>query len=320
MSKRKVESCVSVTLIALLLCVGCAGSHWGCSRAQSKETKEQLQSSKGEEAPNPTPQEIFGQCLLAAEDGDLMAMYTLGAMYEKGEGTQQNKPKAAYWYQKAAEKGHPTAQFSLALMYDLGDGIGKNRQEAAKYYAMAAKNGNSSAVIRLQVLASGKTDTLNSAQVSAEIQEANEKILAIFQELERSAPGLDTALAGITGLVGGGAISYTALWFAGVNGLSAAGLTSGLATLGSIAGGGMATGVGVVVIPVVVLGGGAYIAHDYYKDKKRMAKLSAALNVAISRLYSVQDRLIANAEYYKNEIAILKGQIFMLEARAISQK
>lgn len=60
----------------------------------------------------------------------------------------------------------------------------------------------------------------------------------------------------IIGTVGSGGLgvgaSISAISSLGISGLSAAGMTSGLATLGAIAGGGMATGIVVVtVIPII---------------------------------------------------------------------
>ena len=61
------------------------------------------------------------------------------------------------------------------------------------------------------------------------------------------------------GMAVGGGISFAALFYGGVTGLSAAGITSGLAAAGGIVGGGMAAGVLVLAAPVAVLGAGAAI-------------------------------------------------------------
>jgi len=72
--------------------------------------------------------------------------------------------------------------------------------------------------------------------------------------------------------VGGGvgaAGSFAALYFLGTVGLSAAGLTSGLAAAGAIVGGGMMAGIGVLAAPVAIfaVGGYAIIAQ---RNKKRL--------------------------------------------------
>lgn len=135
--------------------------------------------------------------------------------------------------------------------------------------------------------------------------EAHEGMKETLDELRRDAPKVvDTAAA--VGSTLGGAASFTALYFGGsVAGLSAAGITSGLAAAGGIVGGGMAAGVGVLAAPVAVLGVVGYAIAK----KRRNAKLAAALNRAIEKLYAIQERLMANAEYFRGELAEIKEYI-----------
>lgn len=69
---------------------------------------------------------------------------------------------------------------------------------------------------------------------------------------------INEALALAGGLGAGSVIGYAALYYAGVTGLSAVGITSGLAAAGALLGGGMAAGVAVIALPAVLLGVGAY--------------------------------------------------------------
>lgn len=62
-------------------------------------------------------------------------------------------------------------------------------------------------------------------------------------------------LGGALGAGLGGAASFAALYGLGTAGLSAVGITTGLATAGGIIGGGMAAGVFVLAAPVAILGG-----------------------------------------------------------------
>ncbi len=55
-----------------------------------------------------------------AEKGDDLTQYTLGKMYEYGEGVPKDAVQAAFWYRKAAEQGNGGAQFNLAFMYFSG--------------------------------------------------------------------------------------------------------------------------------------------------------------------------------------------------------
>ena len=140
--------------------------------------------------------------------------------------------------------------------------------------------------------------------------EVREEMKEAIDELRRDEPKVVDAAAAAVGSALGGAASFTALYFGGsVVGLSAAGMTSGLATAGMVVGGGMAAGVGVLAAPVAILG---IIGYGIAK-KRRNAKLSAALGRAIEKLYKIQERLIANAEYFREELAEIKTWIDQFE-------
>lgn len=144
----------------------------------------------------------------------------------------------------------------------------------------------------------------------AEIQrmkdEAHEDMKDTIDELRRDEPKAADAAGAAVGGALGGAASFTALYFGGsVVGLSAAGISAGLATAGTLVGGGMAAGVGVLAAPVAILAVGGYAIVK----KRRSAKLAAALDRAIEKLYKIQERLIANAEYFREELAEIKAYI-----------
>ncbi|MHB1609857.1 MAG: hypothetical protein ACYCXX_14740 [Acidiferrobacter thiooxydans] len=80
---------------------------------------------------------------------------------------------------------------------------------------------------------------------------------------------MNAALAATSGIGAGGAIGFAALYYAGVTGLSAAGITSALAAAGSLVAGGMAAGIAVLAAPAVLLGVGAY-AWTAQRNKKRL--------------------------------------------------
>jgi hypothetical protein len=73
----------------------------------------------------------------------------------------------------------------------------------------------------------------------------------------------------------------------------------------------MVAGIGVLAAPVAILGIGAYAVA---KNKKN-ARLTAALTQAIKKLYEVQEILMANAEYFKEEIARIKATIDILTSK-----
>lgn len=140
-------------------------------------------------------------------------------------------------------------------------------------------------------------------------QEATHEVQSVLNELENDYPGITEGLSTALGAGVGGAASFGALYGLGsVVGLSAPGITSGLAAAGSIVGGGMVAGIGVLAAPVVLLGIGGYTLAK----RKKNAKLAVALGTAIGKLYSIQERLLANAEYFKNEIITIRATIDLL--------
>ncbi len=86
-----------------------------------------------------------------ADEGDPAAQYTLGWMYESGQGVSQNFQQAAYWYEKSAVQGDVAAQYVLATMYDKGTGVVINPQEAVKWFLKAANQGDAIAQFQLGV-------------------------------------------------------------------------------------------------------------------------------------------------------------------------
>ncbi|UZO08334.1 uncharacterized protein OCT59_028592 [Rhizophagus irregularis] len=77
------------------------------------------------------------------EKGNHYAQNSLGFMYENGGGTEKNKEKAFYWYNKAAENGNRDAQYNLGECYELGNGVvDKDETKAFEYYEKSAENGD----------------------------------------------------------------------------------------------------------------------------------------------------------------------------------
>ncbi len=141
--------------------------------------------------------------------------------------------------------------------------------------------------------------------------EATSQTGAILKQLEKDYPGITEGVAALAGASVGGAGSLFALSALGYSGLSAAGITSGLATAGALFGGGMVAGIGVLAAPVAILGVLGYAIAK----RRKSAKLAAALGQAISKLYDIQSRLMANAEYFKEEIAGVKALIAALNQK-----
>eukprot|EP00729_Bicosta_minor_P032464 gene32464-biopygen20866 len=69
------------------------------------------------------------------------AQYSLGVMYDTGEGVKQDHVEAAKWYRKSAEAGNAHAQNNFGNMHDTGKGVEQDHVEAAKWFRKAAEAG-----------------------------------------------------------------------------------------------------------------------------------------------------------------------------------
>jgi len=151
-------------------------------------------------------------------------------------------------------------------------------------------------------------ERLNNDDIKAE---ANAAAKDVLKQLENDYPGITEGIASFVGAGTGAAGSLGAISMLGIPGLSAPGITSGLAALGSLVGGGMVAGIAVAAAPVAGLGVAAYAIAK----KRKSAKLAAALGQAINKLYDIQTRLMANAEFFKEEIAGIKAMIEVLSGK-----
>jgi hypothetical protein len=88
----------------------------------------------------------------AAEQGNAIAQFNLGVMYEQGRGVGQSDTKAVAWFRKAAEQGYAYAQFNLGFMYEEGRGVGQSDAEAVAWYRKAAEQGNAYAKKKIEKL------------------------------------------------------------------------------------------------------------------------------------------------------------------------
>ena len=82
---------------------------------------------------------------LSAEQGDAEAQFDLGTMYYQGQGVPQDDKEAFKWYRLASDKGDADAQCSLGEMYYEGQGVSQDYAEAIKLWKLAAEQGNAGA-------------------------------------------------------------------------------------------------------------------------------------------------------------------------------
>ncbi|KKZ87671.1 peptidoglycan-binding protein [Rhizobium phaseoli] len=89
----------------------------------------------------------------AAQGGDALALFEIGARYSDGRnGMTVDQKQAANWYQLAADKGFAPAQYRLGSMYEKGNGVERDIAKAKTFYEQAANQGNASAMHNLAVL------------------------------------------------------------------------------------------------------------------------------------------------------------------------
>lgn len=86
-----------------------------------------------------------------AEGGNTSAQYTLGWLYESGQGVKQNLQQAAYWYTRAAKEGDVAAQYVIATMHQKGKGMPMDLQQAVYWFTQAANQGDAIAQFQLGV-------------------------------------------------------------------------------------------------------------------------------------------------------------------------
>ena len=130
----------------------------------------------------------------------------------------------------------------------------------------------------------------------------------------RNSP-ISEVLAGAAGVGAGGAISFAALYFGGsVVGLSAAGITSGLAAAGALVGGGMAAGVAVLAAPVAVLGADGVGITSHVKNKKLLEAKQLCYKDAVKKQNAIIKALKEETTADKERIEYLNSLNTLLQA------
>jgi len=73
-----------------------------------------------------------------AGQGDASSRYSLGFLFEQGQGVSRDLSKAAYWYELAARQGYALAQGNLGTLLAKGTGVPKNLVQAYAWTVLAA--------------------------------------------------------------------------------------------------------------------------------------------------------------------------------------
>ena len=82
---------------------------------------------------------------MAADKGNIVAINTLGSLYENGNGVPQDYGEAMAWYRKAADQGSVTAMVGIGSLYANGRGVNKDDSQARLWYQKAANAGDEGA-------------------------------------------------------------------------------------------------------------------------------------------------------------------------------
>ena len=152
--------------------------------------------------------------------------------------------------------------------------------------------------------------------VSVVISEADAALNDKSRTIANSA--IPDVLFGALGVGVGGAISFATLYCGGaVVGLSAAGVTSGLAAAGGIVGGGIAVGAVVLAAPVVILGGIAAGGAALYKKKLNEEK-DRLYNLALLKHQAIINELNNQMSFSSERIQYLESINILLQ-KAVSE-
>ncbi len=98
--------------------------------------------------------EAYNQYKLAADNGNVLAMYNMGVFHENGKGVVKDSYAASLYYDLAAKRGHDGALYALGNLYENGKAVDKNLETAKRYYTQSADKGNTLAKQALNRLSS----------------------------------------------------------------------------------------------------------------------------------------------------------------------
>lgn len=87
----------------------------------------------------------------AAMLGDPEAQFTLGRLYETGQGVKSDPAAARHWYEEAANQGHAAAAFNIGMM-EARLGMPQSYVRASQWFGRAAKEGYADAQYNLAML------------------------------------------------------------------------------------------------------------------------------------------------------------------------
>lgn len=146
-----------------------ASAEVASDKALTAATTQPVQPSEAAAAEIVVPAEITPPSLvLAAKQGDPLALFEIGARYTDGRGVAGDFAEAAKWYRLSADKGFAPAQYRLANLLEKGTGVPRDIAAAKAMYEKAADAGNASAMHNLAVLYASGSDGAQDYAKAAE--------------------------------------------------------------------------------------------------------------------------------------------------------
>ncbi len=101
--------------------------------------------------------QAFEEFSYLADEGNNIAAYHLGLMYEGGLGVPQSNLKAAEYYLKSYQLGNTTAASKLGVLLIKGDGIEQNKEQGLELLKTAGRAGDKEALYQLgEIYVEGK--------------------------------------------------------------------------------------------------------------------------------------------------------------------
>lgn len=119
-----------------------------------------------------------------AEQGDAVAQFNLGLIYQDGQGVPQDYTEAVRWFRLAAEQGEPDAQGCLGFLYAEGLGVPQDYVQAHMWLNLAASRYPASRKEVRDRAAKGR-DLVAAEMTPAQIAEAQKLAREWKPKLER---------------------------------------------------------------------------------------------------------------------------------------
>jgi TPR repeat protein len=118
----------------------------------------------------------------AAEAGEAKAQVTLGMMYAKGDGVQQDYVEAVKWFRRAAGRGYSIAEAKLGWLYIKGLGVAEDHVEAYKWLHLASSHASRKNQITITRVRAELAKQMTSTQIADAQQRARKWTQAFERE------------------------------------------------------------------------------------------------------------------------------------------